>query len=264
MDQRLEKLKQLKKEMQDQLQAQMQERLHMIQQEMTDRILESQDSMMAKLTQLLTEGSDKGKGPMTNPSESNNEPLYPPGHSIENYTAFKKLVERFISMGIVKLDDSSSTENLLPNHAVNEINMMSEATGKRIKADVAKIKTLMRRVWKEMIKRGLIVSDLGERGEETRNYCEFHHKEGHEIQECKEFKVLVQGMMDDKEVEFYEEVKEEGSICASESTMRGSKVNHPVVIISRPKNNDTGVLLVPKIPIWKPAAFSYKDSKKVL
>ncbi|MBA0789302.1 hypothetical protein Gotri_026142, partial [Gossypium trilobum] len=67
----------------------------------------------------------------------------------------------------------------------------------------------------------------------VRNYREFHHEEGHEIQECIEFRALVQGMMDDKEVEFYKEVKEEGSICASESMTKDSKVNHLVVIISR-------------------------------
>ncbi|MFQ6669984.1 hypothetical protein Gotur_035035 [Gossypium turneri] len=181
MDQRLEKIEQLQREMQDQLQVQMQEQLAKIQQEMTDKMLESQKSMMTQLTQLLTREIDKRKGPMTNPSEDNDEPLYPLGHSIENCTAFKKLVERFINMVIVKFDDSSSTENPLPNHAVNGINMMSEAMGRRIKVDVAKIRTPLRRVWKEMIKRGLIVSDLGERCEETRNYCEFHHKEGHEI-----------------------------------------------------------------------------------
>ncbi|MFQ6670967.1 hypothetical protein Gotur_035656 [Gossypium turneri] len=216
---------------------------------MTDKMLESQRNMMTQLTQLLTGGIDKGKGPMTNPSEDNEEPLYPPGQSIENYTTFKKLVERFINMGIVKFDDLSNIENSLPNHAVNGVNMMSEAMGRRIKTDIVKIKTPLRRVWKEMIKRGLIVSNLGKRCEETRNYCEFHHEEWHEIQECKEFKVLVQGMMDDKEVEFYEEIKEEGSICASESTMKVSRVNHLVVIISKPKNNDAGVLVAPKTTI---------------
>ena len=38
------------------------------------------------------------------------------GHSIENCTTFKKQVERLINMGIVKLDDSSSAKNSLPNH----------------------------------------------------------------------------------------------------------------------------------------------------
>ncbi|MFQ6625684.1 hypothetical protein Gotur_006135 [Gossypium turneri] len=70
-------------------------------------------------------------------------------------------------------------------------------------------------------------------------------------------------MMDDNDVEFYEKIKEEGSICASESTMKVSKVNHPVVIISRPKNNNAGVLVAPRIIIQNPAAFFYKDSKKV-
>ncbi|PPD99543.1 hypothetical protein GOBAR_DD03434 [Gossypium barbadense] len=38
-------------------------------------------------------------------------------------------------------------------------------------------------------------------------------------------------------MEFYEEVKEEGSICTSES-MKVPRVVQPVVIISRPKNNE--------------------------
>ncbi|MBA0786315.1 hypothetical protein Gotri_025441 [Gossypium trilobum] len=60
------------------------------------------------------------------------------GHSIETCTAFKKLVERFINMGIVKFDDTSNTENPLPNHDVNGINMMSEAMGRRIKPTLQK------------------------------------------------------------------------------------------------------------------------------
>ncbi|MBA0787205.1 hypothetical protein Gotri_025089 [Gossypium trilobum] len=75
------------------------------------------------------------------------------GHSIENCIAFRTLVERFINMSIVKFDDSSNTENPLPNHVVNGINMISEAIGRRIKTDIAKVKTSLRRVWKEMIKR---------------------------------------------------------------------------------------------------------------
>ena len=71
-------------------------------------------------------------------------------------------------------------------------------------------------------------------------------------------------MMDDKEMKFYEEVQEEGSICASEQTTRVPKVNHPVVIISRPRNNKAGVPVMPKIIIKKSAAFSYKDNKNVL
>ncbi|PPD74296.1 hypothetical protein GOBAR_DD28782 [Gossypium barbadense] len=64
-----------------------------------------------------------------------------------------------------------------------------------------------------MARRGLIISDSRRSYRKTRNYCEFYHDEGHEIQECVEFRALVQGMMDNKEMEFCEEIKEERSIC---------------------------------------------------
>ncbi|MFQ6657956.1 hypothetical protein Gotur_027431, partial [Gossypium turneri] len=48
--------------------------------DMFEKMRESQDDMMAKLTQLITGGSDKGKCPMANVEEGNDdEPLYPPG-----------------------------------------------------------------------------------------------------------------------------------------------------------------------------------------
>ncbi|MBA0789398.1 hypothetical protein Gotri_006931 [Gossypium trilobum] len=76
MDQRFERLEQLQKEMKEQ----MQERLEKIQQDMRNETIESQKSMMAELTQLLKGGNDKGKDPMVNTEEENNDsPLYPPG-----------------------------------------------------------------------------------------------------------------------------------------------------------------------------------------
>ncbi|PPE01451.1 hypothetical protein GOBAR_DD01508 [Gossypium barbadense] len=107
------------------------------------------------------------------------------GYSIENCTAFKKLVERFINRGIVKFDGSS---NLLPNHVDNRLNVRT--------------------------RRGLVISD----SRKIRNHCEFHHEKGHETQECVELRTLVQGRMDRKEMEFCEEIKEERNI----HTMLGS------------------------------------------
>ncbi|MFQ6657438.1 hypothetical protein Gotur_027107, partial [Gossypium turneri] len=137
-------------------------------------------NMMTQLTQLLAGGNGKGKGPMANIEEGDNEgPVYPSGFT--------------------------------PPHVQTQ-------------AEVYPRKSSVTRSCKK-----------------TRNYCEFYHEEGYEILEYIEFRALVQGMMDDKEVDFYEEVKEEGSICASESMTKVSKVNHHVVIISRPKNNEAGV-----------------------
>ncbi|MFQ6667925.1 hypothetical protein Gotur_033775, partial [Gossypium turneri] len=184
------------------------------------------------------------------------------GHSIEYCTAFKKLVERLISLGVVKVDDSPSTENLLPNHNENGVNMIGGNMGRKIKEDIAEVKIPLRWIWKKMVERRWLVLDSERSFEEGENYCEFHHEEGHEIQECIEFRALVQGLMDNKEMEFYEEAKEEGSICASEST-KVPRVTQPVVIISQPRNDKVRVPLMPRIIIKKPATFSYQDSRKV-
>ncbi|XP_052479577.1 uncharacterized protein LOC128034775 [Gossypium raimondii] len=64
-------------------------------------------------------------------------------------------------------------------------------------------------------------------------------------------------------MEFYEEVQEEGNISTSKSASGVPKANYPVVIISRPKNNEARACITPKIIIQKPATFPYKDSKKV-
>ncbi|XP_016711541.2 uncharacterized protein [Gossypium hirsutum] len=192
------------------------------------------------------------------------------GHSIKNCAAFKKLVEKLIKMGIVRFDDPATPNvvgNPLPNHTDQGVNRISEGRNKKTKYKVVEVRTLLRRVWKEMAKRGLIALDLREGLEEERNYCEFHDEVGHEIQDCVKFKALVQNMMNNKEIKFYEEAKNlvEGDIYASEgeSKARNQTSNCSVVIISRPKNNKAEVQMPPRFIIQRPAVFLYKDSKKV-
>ncbi|KAK5845966.1 hypothetical protein PVK06_002227 [Gossypium arboreum] len=48
------------------------------------------------------------------------------GHSIENCPSFKRLVEMYINMGIVKFDDSPGVGNSLPNHTDNGVNAIAE------------------------------------------------------------------------------------------------------------------------------------------
>ncbi|XP_040974107.1 uncharacterized protein [Gossypium hirsutum] len=189
-------------------------------------------------------------------------------HSIKNCTAFKKLVERIIKIGIVRFDDPAVPNlagNPLPNHTDQGVNEISEGGSKKIKYEIAKVRTPLRQVWKEMVKRGLIVLDSREESKKERNYYEFHNKVGHEIQECVEFRALVQDMMNNREMEFYEETENprEGDICASEGESTAQTVNCPVVIISRPKNNEVGVQMPPRVIIQIPAVFPYKDSKRV-
>ncbi|KAH1064135.1 hypothetical protein J1N35_029122 [Gossypium stocksii] len=182
-------------------------------------------------------------------------------HSIENYTAFKKVVERLIKMGIVKFDDTPSAENPLPNHGDKEVNVIGESIVRRVKEDIAKVKTPLRRVWREMVGRGLIISDSVEGFEGIRDYYEFHKAEGHEIQECVEFRVLVQSLMDNKELEFYGKGSGGGNICATEGESTNQKVNYPRIIISRPRNSEGGTQMAPKVVIQKHVSFPYKDNK---
>ncbi|XP_016676239.1 uncharacterized protein [Gossypium hirsutum] len=137
-------------------------------------------------------------------------------HTIENYTAFKKLVKRFIKMGIVKFDDPTKptvTGNPLPSHSENGVNAIVESGGMRTKMDVS------------------------------------------------------ERLIENKEIEFFEytEGQKGEDVCTSEqwpiNNVHG--VSHPVVIISRPRVNEVGVPITPKVIIQKLVAFPYKDSKRV-
>ncbi|XP_017629306.1 uncharacterized protein LOC108472325 [Gossypium arboreum] len=192
------------------------------------------------------------------------------GHSIENCTAFKKLVKKLIEIGIIKFGDSPGPNvagNLLPDHANKGVNTIVESGRKRIKIDVSEVKTLFKWVWEKMVEGGLVTRHPREMPREARRYCELLADEGYDIQECNKFRSIVLDLMDNKEMEFYEEIRrlEEGEVYATEegTTERVQRVNHPVVIISRPKKNEAGVQLAPRFIIQKPISFPYKDSKKV-
>ncbi|XP_040957975.1 uncharacterized protein [Gossypium hirsutum] len=175
------------------------------------------------------------------------------GHSIENCTAFKKLVEKLINLGIVKIGDSSGpnvAENPLPNHDNKGVNAIIEYGGRRVKANITEIKNPLEWVWKQMMKRGLIKQGSIERPGGARKFCEFHTEEGHDIQKCTEFRTMVQNLMNNKELGFYEEIKgpEEGEVYAAGegSTGKAQKANHPVVIISKPMSRESEIQIAPK------------------
>ncbi|XP_052874177.1 uncharacterized protein LOC108466257 [Gossypium arboreum] len=183
------------------------------------------------------------------------------GHSIENCTGFKKAVERLIKMGVVKFDDTPSIENPLPNHSDQGVNAIGDTGMRRIKEDVAEVRMPMKVIWEEMVKREMIIFKEGNKG--VRDYCEFHAEKGHEIQECDEFKALVQSLMNNKELEFYEAGSDEGHVCTLEGEPKNQKINRPTIIISIPKNNEVETQTTPKVIIHKPVSFPYKDNKRV-
>ncbi|XP_016748486.1 uncharacterized protein [Gossypium hirsutum] len=161
------------------------------------------------------------------------------GHSIKNCTGFKKVVERLIKIGVVKFDNTLNTENPLPNHNNQGVNAIGEAGEMRMKKDVAKVRMPMKVIWEEMMKRGMLTCK-NERGE-TRNYGEFHEK-GHEIQNCEEFKALVQGFIDNKELQIFEGSSCEKQVCALEEEQKGT--SRPRIIIFLMGNNEVGTQTV--------------------
>ncbi|XP_052878922.1 uncharacterized protein LOC128285482 [Gossypium arboreum] len=190
------------------------------------------------------------------------------GHTIENCTAFKKLVERFIKMGIVKFDDPTGPNvagNPLPSHSDEGVNAIVENEGRRTKIDISEVKTPLKWVWKKMVEEGLLTQGLGEKPKGAKYYCEYHNEEGHEIQECNEFRAMVQILMENKEIEFFEytEGPEGEDVCTSEqgptNNVRG--VNHPVIIISRPSVGEVEYQLRLKVIIQKPIAFLIRIAK---
>ncbi|KAA3483745.1 hypothetical protein EPI10_005891 [Gossypium australe] len=185
------------------------------------------------------------------------------GHSIENCTTFKRVVERLIKMGVVKLDDTPGAEDPLPNHEDKGINAIGEKVTRNIKGDISEVKTSLRIVWSEMVRRGLIESNSIKGCGKTMDYCEFHQAEGHEIQECIKFRILIQSLMNNNELEFYEEGLERGNIHVIEGEVTEQEVNYPMIIISRPRNTEGGAQVVPKVVIQKLISFPYKDNKRV-
>ncbi|XP_016667297.1 uncharacterized protein [Gossypium hirsutum] len=120
------------------------------------------------------------------------------------------------------------------------VNVIGKASERMMKENVAEVRMPMKVIWEEMMKREMITS--GKEREKMGNYCEFHGEEGHEAQNCEEFKALVQGFIDNKELQNFEPAKDH---------------------ISLPGNNEVGTPAVPKVIIHKPTPFPYKDSKKV-
>ncbi|XP_017644172.1 uncharacterized protein LOC108484780 [Gossypium arboreum] len=157
------------------------------------------------------------------------------GYSIENCTSFKRCVERLIKAGVVKFDDTPGTGNPLPKHTDKRVNAIIENMGRKVKLNITEVRTPLKLVWKEMQKRGLVPQGA-----------------------------LVQGLIDNKKLEFLKSVEEE-DVCSlgGESSEEGCRANRPVIIISKPRVSEVEVRVTPRVIIQKPTVSPYKDSHRV-
>ncbi|XP_052484779.1 uncharacterized protein LOC128039893 [Gossypium raimondii] len=193
------------------------------------------------------------------------------GHSTENCIVFKMRVQGLIDAGILRFDGVSNvTGNPLPNHTGGNVNAVTNEDNWQAKGYVAEVRTLLRKVWEMMIENGLLCPPskiLKEESTKDQNFCDFHGVKGHDIQSCKEFRKLLQDMMDNKEVKVFDSVEgaEEGEICVSDNQLMASpySVDRPLVIYYEAKKEEVSREVKPSLIIEVPAPFSYNDNKAV-
>ncbi|XP_019418552.1 PREDICTED: uncharacterized protein LOC109329336 [Lupinus angustifolius] len=130
------------------------------------------------------------------------------------------------------------------------VNVVDEARDSTFIWEAYEVKTPMRVIFQEMWKRGM-VERLAE--DEGSNSCEFHHEVGHTLEECLEFKLLLQKMLDMRLIiierePFYQPVN---ATTRSEEDMR--RFVKPSIIRYEPVLNILdNVYLHPQITRWVP------------
>ncbi|KAK8505873.1 hypothetical protein V6N12_042897 [Hibiscus sabdariffa] len=184
------------------------------------------------------------------------------------YKADLKVAQNLIKAGVLKFDNPNVAANHLPNHGGRGVNAIDEDCVRKTKNRISEVTTPLRWVFQRLCMARLIDRDMVIVHEGSRPYCEYHQEEGHDIQLCEEFRHLVQSMMDNKEIEFFEKVDEgrNSYVCASEGHKIKYGVDRPLVISLKPKEEtppQDGLQGVLKLVISAPTPFLFRSTKQV-
>ncbi|KAF1891526.1 hypothetical protein Lal_00012418 [Lupinus albus] len=98
-------------------------------------------------------------------------------------------------------------KNPLPNHGNQGINAVEGAQGESYIWEVPEIKTPMKVIFQEMCKHRMVEKMMED---EDPNSCEWHGPVGHTLEDCPEFKLLLQKMLDMRLI-----TVERGPLCQS-------------------------------------------------
>ncbi|XP_040940227.1 uncharacterized protein [Gossypium hirsutum] len=154
-------------------------------------------------------------------------------------------VQGLIDAGILRFDDTSNTTgNLLPNHTKGNVSAVTKEEKWRTKSCVSEIKTPLQKIWRVMVEKGLFCRPyrfFKEGSIKGQCFYDFHDIEGHDIQSCKEFRKLLQDMMDNKEIGIFNKEVDERD-CYYDTKKEQMK---------------------PKMIIEVPSLFPYKDNKAI-
>jgi len=143
------------------------------------------------------------------------------GHSIETCVAFKKRVLQLMKVGWVTFEDSPNVNtNPLPKHVAGS----SEVNAMEIGNEGNVLKVTMTRLYDMLVQSGHLERSNG-RCMGKSDFCPFHKKKGHHIDECIEFhqkvarmltlgELRVEAIEDGEEIEMIEK-------CRVQSTVNG-------------------------------------------
>ncbi|KAK9016080.1 hypothetical protein V6N11_007163 [Hibiscus sabdariffa] len=192
-----------------------------------------------------------------------------PGHSIENCTAFKRVVENMLKSGVLKLGEPDVTANPLPNHGGRNVNAIEEECGRKTKQNATEIKSPMRWVFQQLCMARLIDRGIELVQKGAGAYCEFHQKYGHDIQCCEEFRQVIQNKMDNKEIEFFERMggRKIADVCTFDNPSGKYNIERPFVISPKAKEEiqpQEGISgMTHKMLISAPTPFPFKNAREV-
>ncbi|KAF1891132.1 hypothetical protein Lal_00001271 [Lupinus albus] len=117
------------------------------------------------------------------------------GHSIEHCRALKYKVQNLIDLKQLdfKLTAPDVDKNPLPNHGNQGVNIVEKVQDEAFVWEVTDVRTPMRIIFQEMCQREMVEKLVDDEGPDS---CEWHGAVAHTLEECPEFKLLLQKMLD--------------------------------------------------------------------
>ncbi|XP_022735615.1 uncharacterized protein LOC111288969 [Durio zibethinus] len=196
------------------------------------------------------------------------------GHSIENCTALTHKVQGLINDGLLTFDTKfkpSVSENPLPDHIGGKINMVDKEKDVKIKRCMDEIKTPFKWVYDYLCKASMIqllfLDNNGSHGNPDHS-CKYHRGlVGHSIQGCEDFKRILQSLMDEAIIEFYDDCDENSVNTVGDNHFGKSFIPKPLTVYydEKPKPLTKKTISFFRIPmtIYVPSPFPYQTNKVV-
>ncbi|XP_027337054.1 uncharacterized protein LOC113850691 [Abrus precatorius] len=179
------------------------------------------------------------------------------GHSTENCRALKFKVQDLINAKWLnfKEDNPNIRSNPLPGHGGSSVNVVEEESAHVLKRKVEEVTTPLKVIFYELCKADLIKGFVHEE-----NMCDLHPNAYHSIEDCEEFKHVLQTLMDKHLVQIGHFKRKNEVLTVDEQSLTFLKP----LVIHYTKCVDTPTTNGPRpITIQVPAPFPYKDNKAV-